>query len=238
MARGVDGRDIFMNDGDRRAFLSSLDRVKRQVNANIFAYCLMGNHFHLAVKVATVNLAAVMHRILTSYVLPFNSRHNRTGHLFQARYKSKLCLSDRYLTALIRYIHLNPVRAGFCARPEDWEWSSYREYQSSDRDGLMGAEEDYPDFDPWENGAEERLPNLTRSIDEAAQTLTTLRATIATQAGIADEELASGSRRHDVVIAKRRLIVEAVRGGHRLSDIAQCLGLTPGAMTYYLRKSC
>jgi hypothetical protein len=198
----------------------------------------MGNHFHLAVKVATVNLASVMQRILTSYVLPFNGRHERTGHLFQARYKSNLCLSDRYLTALIRYIHLNPVRAGLRARPEDWEWSSYRDYQSSGRDGLMGAAADYPDFDPWENGTEEHIPDLTRSVDEAAQTLTTLRAKIAAQAGIADKELASGSRRPEVVIAKCRLISEAVRGGHRLSTIAHCLGLTPGAITYYLRKSC
>jgi len=102
----------------------------------------------------------------------------------------------------------------------------------------MGSAADYPDFDPWGNGTEEAIPNLTRSIDEPALTLMTLRATIAAQAGIADRELASGSRRPAVVTAKRRLIAEAVRGGHRLSSIAHCLGLTPGALTYYLQKSC
>jgi REP element-mobilizing transposase RayT/DNA-binding CsgD family transcriptional regulator len=237
MAKGVDGRNIFIDDTDRHAFLDTLNRVKRQTNTGVFAYCLMGNHFHLTVKVGNLKLGSFIQRILTPYVLTFNRRHERTGHLFHARYKSNLCVDDRYLTALIRYIHLNPVRAGFCALPEEWEWSSYREYQKSGRDGLVETADDFPDFDPWSNALEVELPSLIRPPTEPGQILTDLRSVIALEAGITDGELASGSRRPDVVIAKRKFIAQAVRRGHRMSRIAECLGVTPGAISYYLRNS-
>lgn len=97
-----------------------------ETNTVILAYCLMPNHFHLAVKVSTVPLGRVMLRILTSYVNTFNNRHERTGHLFEARHKAKICLTDRYLLGLIRYIQMNPVRAKLVKNAEDWPWSSRR----------------------------------------------------------------------------------------------------------------
>ncbi|MCR4295507.1 MAG: transposase, partial [Elusimicrobia bacterium] len=121
MAKGVDGRAIYTDDADRIGFLKSLNRIVNESGASVLAYCLMGNHFHLAIKVGAVPLSSVLQRILTSHALTFNIRHDRTGHLFQARYRSNLCLTDAYLTALIRYIHMNPVRAGLVSRPEDWE---------------------------------------------------------------------------------------------------------------------
>ena len=128
MARGVDGREVFVDDLDRRDFLGTILGLKSQTNCSIIAYCLMGNHFHLAIKVGTTPLSHIMHRLLTAYVIGFNARHAREGHLFQARYKSVLCLDDSYLIALVRYIHMNPVRAGLTVGPEDWPWSSHRYY--------------------------------------------------------------------------------------------------------------
>ncbi len=90
----------------------------------IYAYCLMPNHFHLALKVSAVPLGSLMQRILTGYSITFNHRHDRTGHLFQARYKSIPCLEDRYLLSLINYIQMNPVRAGLVKSAADWSWSS------------------------------------------------------------------------------------------------------------------
>lgn len=242
MARGVDGRNIFSDDQDRNSFLSALERIKRQTDAVVYAYCLMGNHFHLAIKVGPVPLAAVMQRILTSYSITFNNRHDRSGHLFQARYKSIVCLDDAYLIGLIRYIHLNPVRAGLVAKPDDWPWSSHRTYLKSDQDGLLT--EDLPNldtpiepvaFDPWPKDCDKNPPSLTRSSINETLTLTAIASLISEKTGIGIDELRSGSRRPNVVRAKRALSREAVRQGQRLSAIACWLGSTENTVAYYLR---
>lgn len=128
MARGVDGRQIFIDDRDRRDFLRIILALRSETQFSILAYCLMGNHFHFAARVGSTPLSHIIQRLLTKYVLGFNQRHDREGHLFQARYKAALCLNDAYLITLIRYIHMNPVRAGLTKAPEDWPWSSYSEY--------------------------------------------------------------------------------------------------------------
>ncbi len=157
MARGVDGREIFSDDQDRHHFMRILTHVFREMDAQRLAYCLMGNHFHLAVKVGITQLSILMQRILTSYSLSFNHRHVRTGHLFQARYKAVICLDNAYLAALIRYIHGNPVRAGLTKSPDLWRWSSYAEYIRSEKDGMIKSDGDLPtinipdesSFNPW-----------------------------------------------------------------------------------------
>ena len=128
MARGVDGREIFADDSDRQTFLATTRGLKRETDCSVLAYCLMGNHFHFAIRVGRTPLSRIMHRLLTVYAMAFNFRHDRQGHLFQARYKSVLCLDDAYLIALIRYIHMNPVRRGLVSSPELWAWSSFRFY--------------------------------------------------------------------------------------------------------------
>lgn len=237
MAKGVDGRDIFLDDRDRRAFLDVMERVKKQTNAEVFAYCLMGNHFHLCVKVAHVCLAAIMQRILTSYAITFNKWHGRAGHLFQARYKPIICLDDAYMTAIIRYIHLNPVRAGITQRPEDWPWSSYNEFNKSGSDGLLQFEHDLPDFDPWKGETTEpSKPSLIRLISDVTP-LPELGAAVSKTTGIDIGELRSGSRRRLVVAARTLLVKEAIKSGHRIQQIADWIGATVGAVAYHLRKS-
>ncbi len=237
MARGVDGRDVFIDDHDRHGFLNTLERIKRQTNTVVYAYCLMGNHFHLAIKVGPVELASVMQRLLTCYSITFNNRHARTGHLFQARYKAILCLNDAYLVGLIRYIHLNPVRAGLTMRPDEWPWSSYNNYHESGLDGLVPSQHDLPDFDPWKTGKQEDHSTLIRSNIAPVLPLAEIGASVSARTGISVGELCSGSKRHAVVAAKRLLVEEAVRSGHRLLPIASWLGSTLGAITHYLRQS-
>lgn len=126
MARGVERRPIFADDHDRRRFLDLMCRHERELGAKIIAYCLMGNHFHLAIRVAASTLGTFMQRLNGDYAGGFNHRHDRVGHLFESRYKDKLCLDDRYLLTLIHYIHMNPVRAGMVSHPGDWPWSSFK----------------------------------------------------------------------------------------------------------------
>src|SRR6185503_15252840 len=110
---------------------------KSEMSCTILAYCLMGNHFHLAMRVGNIPLSRIMHRMLTTYAMAFNFRHDRTGHLFQARYKAILCLDDAYLLGLVRYIHLNPVRAGLVPKPENWPWSSHHLYAAGNSEDLV-----------------------------------------------------------------------------------------------------
>jgi REP element-mobilizing transposase RayT len=90
-----------------------------------FAYCLMGNHYHLVVETQLPNLPLGMRQLNGRYAQRFNARHDRCGHVFQARYRSILVESNSYLPSVCRYVVLNPVRHGLCDHPADWPWSSY-----------------------------------------------------------------------------------------------------------------
>ncbi|HKK00920.1 MAG TPA: transposase [Desulfuromonadales bacterium] len=110
--RGVDRCDIFHDDADRRKFLRNLSKLLIQIDVECFAWSLMTSHVHLLLRPRRSRLASFMRRLLTAYALYFNRRHQRSGHLFQGRYKSIVCEEDGYLLELVRYIHLNPLRAG------------------------------------------------------------------------------------------------------------------------------
>jgi len=112
IVRGIEQRNIFFDDVDRRFFLSRFSKLLEEVKIDCLAWALLPNHLHLLLRPKQTKLAAFMRRLLTSYAVYFNLRHGRSGHLFQNRYKSIVCQSDLYLLELIRYIHLNPFRAG------------------------------------------------------------------------------------------------------------------------------
>lgn len=229
MARGVDGRDIFVDDRDRSIFVGNLMKIADDMGAHILAYCLMGNHFHLALKIGSVPLAAIMQRLLTSYALVFNRRYERTGHLFQARYKAIVCIDERYLATLIRYIHLNPVRAGLVANPADWPWSSFKGHPV-DASGEMG------EFDPWRD-AEAATAKLLRAPKSLSCTINEIGSMISAQSGVSIQELRSDCRRRWVTAAKRRLTQQAVASGHSLIAVAKWLGSTPSSTTRYVQKN-
>jgi putative transposase len=111
MARGIERRLIFCDDGDRADFLERLAALLRCCDARLFAWALIPNHFHLLVRTGTAPLSSLLRRLLTGYAVSFNRRHRRPGHLFQNRFKSVLVEEETYLLALVRYIHLNPLRA-------------------------------------------------------------------------------------------------------------------------------
>lgn len=127
-ARGNEKREIFLEEGDWRRFFSLLKEVSQRYRAIIHAYCLMKNHYHLLLETTRANLSQVMHNLNTAYTGYFNHKYKRVGHLFQGRYRAILVEKESYLVELSRYIHLNPVRAKLVKRPQDWPWSSHRDY--------------------------------------------------------------------------------------------------------------
>jgi putative transposase len=105
IVRGIERRDIFMDDDDRRDFVQRFQFLLEQAGVDCLAWSLMSNHyFHLLVHPRQTTLAKFMRRLLTGYAVSFNLRHKRTGHLFQNRYKSIVCDEDSYLLELVRYI--------------------------------------------------------------------------------------------------------------------------------------
>jgi len=126
--RGNDRQPIFRTDHDRRDFLRRLSALACEGVLRLFAFCLLDNHFHLLVESTEKRLGQAMGRLLTGYVVAYNRRHQRVGHLFQDRFKAPLCDAEAYLLKLIRYIHLNPVRAGIVDAPGDYCWSTHRAY--------------------------------------------------------------------------------------------------------------
>ncbi|AAR34281.1 transposase [Geobacter sulfurreducens] len=115
IVRGIERRDIFLSDDDRWDFRNRLQKLLLEMDVDCLAWSLMSNHFHLLLRPTRTPLAPFMRRLLTGYAVSFNLRHNRSGHLFQNRYKSIVCDEDSYLLELVRYIHLNPLRAGIVA---------------------------------------------------------------------------------------------------------------------------
>jgi putative transposase len=123
--RGVRQDAIFVDDRDRLALLTILTRSLRMCEARLFAFCLMGNHYHLVVQMQQANLSVLMHRVNGTFSLSFNRRHGRRGHVFDGRFKALHVDRDAYLLEVCRYVDLNPVRAGMVGSPGQWVWSSY-----------------------------------------------------------------------------------------------------------------
>lgn len=111
IARGIERRNIFKDNQDRIDFIKNLGSILEQTETACYAWSLIPNHFHLLLRTGMVPIATVMRRIITGHAVRFNRRYKRCGHLFQNRYKSILCQDDKYLLELVRYIHLNPLRA-------------------------------------------------------------------------------------------------------------------------------
>ncbi|MCQ2458038.1 MAG: transposase [Clostridia bacterium] len=122
MLRGMDHRDIFMDDEDRKRFLETLDKVREVSGFKLYAYCLMENHVHLLLQEGTEPLEVVFKRIGISYVYYYNWKHELSGHLFQDRFRSEPIDTDAYFLDVLRYICRNPVEAGLSDKAFEYPW--------------------------------------------------------------------------------------------------------------------
>ena len=136
MLRGINQQQIFEDDEDYDKFLEVLGDCKIVSGFKLYAYCLMGNHVHLLVRVVDENLETIFKRIGVSYVYWYNLKYSRTGHLFQDRFKSEPIESNEYFFTVIRYIHQNPTKAQLVDSIEAYRWSSYRDY-AGDRPSAL-----------------------------------------------------------------------------------------------------
>jgi len=129
MVRGINKSSVFKETQDKLSFLERLDHNVLHGECTVYAWVLMDNHAHILFKSGRAGIAVVMRKQLTWYAQYYNHRHNRTGHLFENRYKSILCEEENYLLSLVRYIHLNPVRANIVKTLKGldaYSWSGHR----------------------------------------------------------------------------------------------------------------
>lgn len=139
-ARGNERRKIFFSGKDYAKFKEYIGEARRKFGVILHAYVLMTNHYHLLLETPERNLSRIMHHINGSYTTYTNIKRKRSGHLLQGRYKAIVVEKDSYLLELSRYLHLNPVRAGMVMRPEEYPYSSYRNYLSGQEDDLLNTE--------------------------------------------------------------------------------------------------
>ena len=139
--RGIERRPIVDDDKDRENFVSHLGRFAAETGTDILTWSLMVNHAHILIKSGSFGLPNFMRRLLTGHAITYNLRHRRHGHLFQNRYKSIVCEEDPYFKELVRYIHLNPIRANMVQAIKDldrYRWSGH---------AAIGGKVDYPWMD-------------------------------------------------------------------------------------------
>jgi putative transposase len=162
-SRGNEKRRIFKNDRDRKAFLDFLAETAKRFGWSITAWVLMTNHFHLVLQTPEPNLSRGMHWLNGSYAGWFNHEHKRWGHLFGGRFKAFLVEKEAYFTEVLRYVVLNPVRAGLATAPEKYRWSSYRSTAGLDATGV-----DPVSWTP-EDWGEPRCQNNARRIQTSSR---------------------------------------------------------------------
>jgi putative transposase len=150
ICRGIERRDIFCDDVDRDNFVSRLVEITTITSTRCFAWALIPNHVHLLLQTGLIPISTLMQKLLSGYATTFNLRHNRHGYLFQNRYKSIMCQEETYLLELVRYIHLNPLRAGIVSSLD-----SLRDYRYSGHSCILGCNNNLESWMPTKDILEE-----------------------------------------------------------------------------------
>ncbi|MFT5319661.1 MAG: putative transposase [Chlamydiales bacterium] len=169
MLRGNNGQDIFVQENDFSKLSLLLQEGTERYNHKIFAFCFMSNHIHLVIKVSSASLSKIIQNVSFRYARYINGKYKRIGHLFQGRFRSILVDDAEYLKELVRYVHLNPVRAKIVSKPEDYYWSGHQAFLESSPFTWISTSETLRRFSTNPKEAHQRyIQFLYRGIDEEA----------------------------------------------------------------------
>jgi putative transposase len=217
-ARGNMRQDIYLGDEDREAFLGFLSQACDRQRLLCHAYCLMGNHYHLLVETPEANLGSAMHRINCLFANRFNRRYGREGHVFERPYRGWIMGGARRELEAARYIVRNPVRAGLCASPELWPWSSHAAAIGlADRPSFLSADR----LAVWFGTDEDEARGRYRSFVESGTDEPYQRPALETLLRRGDD----------------RALASARSAGYSLRAISAVVGLSPATLSRRLARS-
>lgn len=163
--RGNNQQNIFLSNRDKSRFLKRLSYYRQKFKFKIYCYILMENHYHLLIESGPqYTVSQFMQGLNTSYALYFTKKYQISGHLFQGRYHARIVDKDNYLLEVIRYIHLNPIRAKIVENLNDFQWSSYHEYLSNFKSKIVEKDEILSLFG---TNKESRLANFKKFLESS-----------------------------------------------------------------------
>lgn len=252
---------VFFLQSEKERYLDILEHYQKKYRFKVYAYCVLDNHCHLLIEVSEESLSKIMQGVQQVYTIYYNKKYARVGHVFQQRYKSNLCDKERCLSALIRYIHEAPLRAGL-AEGLSYEWSSHRCYLEPEERGLVEAVPALAQFHTeldtavrlyrqfMEEGLEQRRASEPaayyldapaarepheRVASAAPCSLARILALVAKENGLSEAVLKSGRRDSAVVKARRQFAYLAFRySPARQTEIARVLGISNPAVSRIL----
>jgi putative transposase len=165
MARGIEGRDIFIDDEDRQTFCSILAKELSFAGYRCYAWVLMPNHYHFLLRTSEKPVSTIMRTLNSTYARYYSKKYNRRGYLFQDRFKSIATQDQSYVEEIIRYIHLNPYRAGICktiARLACYPWSGHAALLGNAQGGIMDTNPVLRRFSPDRKRAREKYLDFVK----------------------------------------------------------------------------
>lgn len=229
--RGINRQSIFEEEEDRQKLIEKLARFREKNCYKLFAYCLMDNHVHILVQEQLEPIGVAIKRISSSYVLWFNKKYERCGHLFQDRFKSEIISTDISFLKVLRYIHQNPIKARLVEDISDYKWSSYGDYigpeNMIDKDYVLGmfSDNDCEALSQFDIFLREKTSDECLEIDDNIRVVSDerLRRIIKEQFGIDSIKLVTEERAKQAEILKelKRLKGISIRQIARTTGVSQ-----------------
>ncbi|MCL5058458.1 MAG: transposase [Actinobacteria bacterium] len=258
--RGNNREFVFDDNRDKKYMIGQLMLLSRR-GCIVYGYVIMGNHYHLVLKTGGELLQTVMHRLNLRYSKYYNKEHERSGHVFQGRYKAIPVRDEKYILALLRYVHQNPVKAGVCKRVEEYKWSSEQYYQERmngwiDTDLVLGmlsadrisAIKKYNEFMSEQETADyENIKVIggtlvNRPEKERIKKIIKRKSLdeILMATGVSEGEfnlIKNRSRRRDLTEYKLKFAIEALQMNYTIKEIGENIKVSDVAIIQMLRRN-
>ena len=238
MLRGIERREIFVDDADRRDLRARLVRLVPELGFACFAWAFMPNHLHLVLKTGPAPLSRLIARAATGYATRFNRRHDRVGHLFQNRFRSDLVKDSGHLRTLVRYVHANPLRAGFVDSLDGlavYPWAGHAELVGTSPTALVRRDEVLS----WFGGCEglQRWMEEPGDADGSTLDFDELLEWVCGQLGLDSADVRRGRRRQPELAARAIVAyLASAELGLLACDIAEALGIDASTASRLIRR--
>lgn len=244
ISRGNNKKDIFLDDKDYNVFLKHLKETLEEKEFLLYCYCLMPNHFHLLIETLDTPLSKIMQKLLTNYAIYFNYRYEQTGHVFQDRYKAKICDKEEYLFKLLQYIHLNPLRAGITKDINNYKWSSHLVYAGKTNNKDLSIEKLFRRMDCSSVAQGHRVYNnlIGELINEDTWqfkklTLDEILQEISIETKLSKNDILSDSHEQKISMARKNFSYSAANEfGYTLNEISDFINRDKSVVSRYIKQ--